>query len=332
LRVLCAYYNYPQLSATYVEAEIQFLRRHGINVEVWSETEPGSAYTASCRVHRGSLREAELAFRPDVLHFYWVKMLAKYLDEILCPHITVRSHSFETEWPDAAALAKNHRVKAFFLFPHQIPNQSTDTIVHNKIVPLSVAYDSVRFPFPSSFTKQRDLVVCCTAGLPKKTLEVFLEVATLCPELRFVLGIATCAGHEQTITSCLKKNDELGRPAEIHVDLPHQAIPPLLQQAGIYLCTQGAGKRGMPIAVAEALASGCHVLIPDLPWLKAMIGQLGDCYSNAADAAARLRTLSSWSGNDWAWQSQRAAHFAAATYADERVLPRLLAAWTTMLK
>ena len=41
-RVLYALWQYPQLSETYIEAEISCMLRWGVDVEVWREIEPAS--------------------------------------------------------------------------------------------------------------------------------------------------------------------------------------------------------------------------------------------------------------------------------------------------
>jgi glycosyltransferase involved in cell wall biosynthesis len=328
MRVLCVYYNYPQLSATYVEAEIRFLLRHGIEVEVWAETDPGSPYEAPCRVHRGRLCDAERSFRPDIIHFYWFKMLSKHLDSVSCPRITVRTHSFEIQPEELTRFQPHPRIKGLFLFPHQAAQLPS----LEKVIPLPVVYDSRRFPPGLPAAKRPDLIACCTAGLPKKALEVFFETATLCRGLRFVLALATCSGHGETINQCIELNNRLGQPVDIRVDLPHAEVVPLLREAGCYLCTQRASKRGMPIAIAEALASGCHVLVPRFSWLTEMIGPYGATYQDAADAATRLGEAQAWSPGEWVQFANGAASYASAQFSDEAILPQLLRTWEAILR
>ena len=328
MRVLFVYYNYPQLSATYVEAEIRFLQRHGVDVEVWAETDPGSPYEPSCRVHRGSLSEAERSFRPDIIHFYWLKMLTRHLAQVSCPRLTVRDHSFGIEREEIARFQLHSQVRTIFLFPHEAAQLASQ----KKIAALPVAYDSRRVPFGRSVNKRSDVVACCTAGLPKKALEVFFETAVLCPDLHFVLALATCTGNREIIERCIELNHRLGKPVDLRLDLPHAEVVPLLQEAGCYLCTQRADKRGMPIAIAEALASGCYLLVPHFPWLMDMIGGRGTTYQNAEEAAGRLSETRTWSPSKWHEVASDAASYAQARYSDEVVLPQLLKTWAAILQ
>ncbi len=326
MRILIVYFNYPQLSATYVEAEIRYFQRQGIDIEVWSECEPGAAYVPSCKVHRGTLSEAEAAFQPDIIHFYWVKMAVKHFESTSCAIVTVRDHSFGLDEREISYLLSQSRVRAIFLFPHEMVQAGSE-----KLVAVPVAYDSNRYPIANHVMKQNDMVVCCTAGLPKKSLETFFQTAALCPSHRFVLAVATCTGHSETIHACMDLNRRLGSPAEIRVDVPHADIVPLVLSAGSYLCTQSFQKRGMPIAVAEALASGCYILAPRLPWLNDMIADQGATYGDPSEAAEAIIETCRWSPQKWASVSASAAKYGFHRFSDQVVLPKVIQAWCAII-
>ena len=328
MRLLCVYYNYPQLSATYIEAEIQFLVRQGVEVAVWAETDPGSPYEASCRVYRGSLASAEQTYQPDIVHFYWLKMYFRHSECVTCPNITIRSHSFEIQSEDIAFLQQDPRIKGLFMFPHQTSRLPS----LNKVIPLPVVYDSERFPPKPPLLKKTDLVVCCTGGLPKKALEVFFGAAALCQNIRFVLALATCSGHEKMVDWCVDMNREFDQPVNIQVDLPHNQVALLLREAAIYFCTQRVTKRGMPIAIAEALASGCYVLTPNFPWLAEMFGIYGTTYHDAIDSATHISECQKWTSSEWEKLSRGAVEYAFGKYADQIILPKRLKTWHEMLE
>ncbi|MGZ3606875.1 MAG: glycosyltransferase [Syntrophales bacterium] len=323
---MCVYFNYPQLSASYLEAEIRYFLTQGFDVQVWSETAPGSPYTASVYVHHGSLEDAEKEFCPDIIHFYWVKMAANYLPVVKCKFITARSHSFEVEINYLAALQNDYRVKAIFVFPHQFAEANSK----EKLVPLSVAYDTNRFPRVRNINKQRDSIICCTAGLPAKSLEVFFDVACLCRELKFTLMVATCTGHEDLIEQYINLNQKLGNPVTLLADVPHREVVPALQNAGIYLCTQKAAKKGMPIAIAEALACGCYILVPELPWLGNMISEHGSVYESTDHVLELIRSVQEFPDNYWASISDRASDYAEKSFSDQAVLPKVLEIWAEL--
>lgn len=329
MKILLAYYNYPQLSATYTEAEIQFFQRQGLEVQVWSETTPGAAYTPSCKVHRGSLQEAERAFNPDIVHFYWIKMAEKYIDDTTCPIVTARSHSFESEGSLAAKMVAHERVKTLFVFPHQLAQARANG--RKKIVSLPVAFSSRKFPLLEEPTGKRQSVVAATAGLPAKDLGVFFDIARLLPDLSFTMALATCEGHEQLPAQIHKINESLAAGVDLRVDVPHADIPFLLSKSGIYLCTQTPRKRGMPIAIAEALASGCFVLVPRYPWLCDMVGIHGIGYSDAEDAASTIRHIQSWTEDRWKQATAGASSFAHLRYSDESVLVSAIETWRSLV-
>lgn len=327
MKILIVYYNYPQLSATYVEAEIQFFIAQGMEVEVWCEKEPGSPYPPTCKVHRGSLCEAESSFRPDVVHYYWAKMAERLLDDTICPNVTVRCHSFPVEVEVVQRLIQHERIKAVFMFP----DQARQCAFHPKVVEIPVAYSSGTFELHDAPAKNKDLVVCATAGLPNKSLETFLEIACLCPEMDFRLTIATCEANERVIPHIHEVNRQLGANVDISVDVPHAQIPALLRPAAFYICTQRRAKKGMPIAVVEALASGCYVLVPDYPWLVEMVGDYGAGYSNPEDAAGQLKSLRS-SGHETLEETRKnAPGHAVSGYGDVNVLPPMLEVWRSLV-
>lgn len=326
MRVLLVYYNYPQLSATYIEAEIRYLIRKGCVVEVWSETDPGAPYSATCRVHRGRLNDAVRSFRPDVVHIYWLKMAEKLVDQIDCKNVTARSHSYLSEVEAADRLARNEKIKAIFLFPDQMRSVAGS----EKFVELPVAYDSGRFRFPDTSHKEAGLVVGTTAGLPAKSIGDFFETARLCPDLNFILAVATCEGHVGLIEE-IRGFDQSRYPnIELLVDVPHHEIPPLLERASAYLCTQKASKRGMPIAIAEALASGCFVMVPEFVWLTEMVEQYGAGYSSPAEAAQKL-IEQYMSGIQEAFVSG-ASKMANIKFSDNAVLPIMTGLWDLILE
>lgn len=327
MKVLLVYYNYPQLSATYVEAEIQFFIDQGMEVEVWSEKDPGSPYPPTCRVHRGSLREAELSFKPDIVHYYWAKMAERLLDDTICPSVTVRCHSFPVEVDVTQRLIQCERIKAIFMFPDQVRQCG----LHPKVVEIPVAYSSKTFQHLDAPAKNKAQVVCATAGLPNKSLEIFLEIACLCPEMDFRLTIATCEGNERFIPHIQEVNRKLGANVDISVDLPHAQIPDLLRPAAFYICTQRRAKKGMPIAVVEALASGCYVLVPDYPWLVEMLGDYGTGYSNPEDAAAQLKSLRRSGHETLELTRRKAPGYAVNGYGDVNVLPPILEIWRSLV-
>lgn len=327
MKILLVYYNYPQLSATYIEAEIKFFINQGLEVEVWSEKDPGSPYQPTCKVHRGSLREAEEFSKPDIVHYYWAKMAERLLNDTICPRVTVRCHSFPSEVEVLARLIQCERIKAIFVFPDQAKKCS----YHPKIIEIPVAYSSNAFQRLDAPEKDKQLVVCATAGLPNKSLETFLEIACLCTEMDFRLAIATCEANEWVIPHIQEVNRKLAANVDISVDLPHAQIPDLLSNAAFYICTQSRAKKGMPIAVVEALASGCYVLVPDYPWLVEMVGTYGAGYSKPEDAAVLLNYLCN-SGCETLEETRRyAPTYAISRYGDVNVLSAILEIWRSLL-
>ena len=64
-----------------------------------------------------------------------------------------------------------------------------------------------------------------------------------------------------------------------------------MEQAGIYVHTAKPPETeygtpiGMPVSIAEAMATGAHVLVRDIPELRAYVGDAGATYRDGEEAA-----------------------------------------------
>src|SRR5690606_7907291 len=97
LKVLIVCYDYPQLSESYVDTEVAWMTRQGVEVEVCSMAEPGARGLATVPVHRDGLDQAVASFQPDLLHFHWVHTVAQAELQGAARRlpVTVRGHGFE---------------------------------------------------------------------------------------------------------------------------------------------------------------------------------------------------------------------------------------------
>jgi len=188
VRILLTVGNYPQLSETYVDAEIAFFLRSGLQVEVWSPTITTPGMVEQVKVHRGRLADAVKAFSPSVIHCHYIHfapMVDSWLSGLHVP-MTVRGHSFDFNVEVAEKTAALGRVKKVYLFPHLARRCKS-----KKIVPLPVAYDSTIYqPYHD---KDRKLVLRLGAGKADKGLADFMKIAAGAPEHSFVLGVADSA-------------------------------------------------------------------------------------------------------------------------------------------
>lgn len=325
LCVLYALWHYPQLTETYIRWEIECMRRWGVHVEVWSQLDtPASPFATDVPIHHGSLATAIARVRPQVVHVHWLHAALDYSREIQRAGlpITVRAHGFEVTRRNVLALERSPAVEAIYLFPH-LARQFSQA---SKVRSMNTAFNGDLFyPGPS---KDRRLVLRTGPGLPTKDLQTFFDVALRCKAHRFVLALACCNGHERLAEKVDAYNRKLGQPVQLLIDLPAEQVAPLMQQAGIYLHTHGlAVPYGMPMSIAEAMATGAFVIGRRCRASEAYIGNAGRVYDSAAEAAEQIRRTAAWSDEQWQRAQRLAVERAYRHFADIHVLRPILEDW-----
>ncbi len=329
LRVLYVLWHYPQLSETYIETEILCMKRWGAHIEVWSASAVASPYEASVPVHRGSLEEAIAACQPDILHVHWLSFAISQSKWLLASGLplTVRSHGFDVTNETVDAVLALPTLRRAFCFPHQIAHLTGES----RLVSLASAFDTSLFrPEPD---KDRRLVVRTGAALPSKDLDLLFDVAKRLPNHRFVIAVVTSLHKESYVGELTQALRHSGSPAELMVDVPRDRLLPLVERAALYLHTvtppdrQDATPIGMPISIAEAMATGAHVLVRDLPPLISYVGPAGSGYRNAEHAAELIAETAAWTETKWKQAWTRSVDRAFMNYADELVLLPLFDEW-----
>ena len=324
MRVLYAVANYPQLTETYIRCEIATMRRWGVHVEVWSEeSDPRSPYAAEVPVHHGSLKDAIDRVQPEVVHVHWLNKGKHYRDIVRKAGLpmTVRGHSFEFGTRTVRKLLKDQTVDSIYLFPHFAQQMGE----HPKLHAMTAAFNRELF-FPAE--KNRRLVVRTGAGKPTKGLESFLEVASRCPEHQFVLVLGLLPNLDSYVEQLLAKNRQLGSPVTVKVNLSNEESAALVREAGIYLHTYGDEEPfGMPISIAESLATGAFTLARDLPGAAEYLAGAGQLYRTVDEAVQFVLQTLTWSDRDWRGLQSRAIESANNRLADEVVYQPLLNDW-----
>jgi glycosyltransferase involved in cell wall biosynthesis len=328
LRILVYCYDYPQLSESYVDAEIAWLLRQGFHVEVFSRHRPGSPGVPIVPVHLDDLAGVVDRMRPDILHCHWLELpeeIQALASEARIP-LTIRGHGFEFDPGAAERFGTFDFVRAIFVYPHFVDRIGGD---RSRIRPLRVAFDSTR---KQPGAKDRRLVLRTAACLETKDIDTFFHVAASRPEYRFVLVLSTVTERPAQPGYFQALNESLGNPVEIHFDLQHAQVDELMRAAGVYLHTFGFVQPfGMPISIAEALACGAIVLARDHPDVRAYAGPHARYYRDAEGASALLGDMLDWDDDAWALRGVAGTDFAYSRYADDVVLPGLVDEWRHIL-
>ncbi len=326
MRILYVLANYPQISETYIAAEIGFAQRCGIEVHVWARESRHGETSAQCMVHRGELSQAISAVGPDLVHIHYLIVAKRHLHEIPpgVP-VTVRGHSFDWNPAVAREIGEHASVKRIYLFPHFVAAMGG----HPKAFALPVAYDSAMHQ--PAISKNRKFVLRLASGLPTKGLDDFLAVANRCPDFRFMLGVSRDGGDE-FLSQLVQLNSYVKDRVRMVVDLHPSVAADLNREAGIYLGTHDPNGHqfGMPISISEAMATGSYVISPDVPAARGYMGHAGAFYKNPEEAARLIHETSTWSDQDWDTVAGNAIE-RAACFRDDFVLPHLIQDWRSIV-
>lgn len=325
MKVLYVLWNYPQLSETYVIAEIAFALRSGVDVHVWAQIAQKAGIPEQCPVHRGTLAQAIADTNPDVIHVHYLVVAERHIQEIPASiPVTVRGHSFDWTPGLAIQIAELPSVRKVFLFPW-----FASQVSHPKIAGLPVAFSSGRFKEAPG--KDRRMVLRLAAGLPTKGLIHFFSTAREMPDFRFVLVIATAGGYGGFDAELRRMNKLFDNRVDLQTDLSWDDAATLIHLAGINLhtCDPARNPFGMSISIAEALATGSLVLVPQCPEAVEYVGNAGRFYPSPAAAVPLIRETAGWDDEAWASVS-RTARERAALFADTAVLPKLIDEWKSI--
>lgn len=324
LRVLIGTGNYPKLSESYIEAEIQYLRRQGVQVAVWSNKVGSPEAPEIVEVFRGSVTEAVKKWKPDVFHAHYLTFEGWAFAQAAREGVpcTVRGHSFDHGVDRARALAQKPEIRRIWLFPH-----FARQVAHPKVFALPVAFDSSLYK--PALGKRKNLVYRTAAGKPGKGLEDFFEISDRCGGFDFELTANNVLGDE----AYLPFLEHLSKAHKVSFakNISREDAVVRMNRAGIYLDTSDPNGHpfGMPISIAEALATGCYVLAREAPGLDEYLGNAGVTYKTASDAQALILATRSWTEEMWTDMSGRAI-MQAGFFADEVVLPAEIQFWESL--
>jgi len=323
LRVLYALESYPQLSESYINAEIERMLDWGVHIEAWSVHEPSTPCPARVPVHKGKLAKAIRRVGPDVLHAHWTKSAIIHgavAGRAGIP-MTVRGHwHFVPE--HFRALEDDDTVRRLYLNPHLIDRLAAAS---GKVVPMTSCYRPEWVTRPAR--KDRRLVVRTSATKKSKDLETFVRTAKRCPNHRFVM-ILCKLGNNPYYDELVAYNRDRGAPVEILCDASREEVAAIVGRAGVYLHTYNPSiSFGMPVSIAEAMAAGSYVLARRVDGAAQYVGEAGRLYESDDEAVSLVRDTEAWSDEEWAAAEQRSTERARTRFDDRSVLAPLLEDW-----
>jgi glycosyltransferase involved in cell wall biosynthesis len=322
MKVLIGVGNYPKLSESYIEAEIKFLIKRGLEVAVYSPVVGSSEAPELVPVFRGQINEALKTWRPDIFHAHYLTFSASALEAVGHAKIpiTIRGHSFDFGVARARALAEKPYIRRIWLFPH-----FSRSVAHGKVFPLPAAFDSSLYT-DSSAEKDWGLVYKTGAGKGGKGLPDFFEVAKLCRRHKFSMSVNKVIGAESYLNTL--RGMAKGSSVEYVEDIQREEAVLRMKRVGIYMDTSDPKSHpyGMSISVAEALATGCYVLARHNSSIGEYLGPAGATYRSVQEASELIHMTEQW-GLGERMTASAAAVSQSENFREDKVLPAELEFW-----
>jgi hypothetical protein len=298
LRVMYILNNFPQISQTYTQAEIEALEQD-CDIQIISLRTPD---LASANSHPFQLLDdpdeimgAIEEFQPHILHGHWLlqtRILAYFAGYFSGPRgrrnipITLRAHSFDVldyggkYIRESAPIINSDLCLGILALPFTRPLLEAGGIRGEKIHDCFPAINYRRFHDTSP---NGDSIMNVGACLPKKKMTDFLELASALPELQFNLYPL---GYEAPEIKRL--NAQMNNPVNIVPPVqPEEMLAEYKKHRWlVYTASRELNTNGWPMAVAEAQAAGVGVCFPNIrPDLKEYLGGAGFLYDSVSDAA-----------------------------------------------
>ncbi len=324
MRALIITFNYPQITETYVEAEVSFLRCQGVAVYVWSQTlapAPGPLRPDVGHAVGVPLDPIVAAFEPDVIHLHWMLWEANVLDFLgrYGKPLTVRVHT-DTSAARLRMYAAHPAIKRICGYPG---DGVRFQFVNPKFVEIPIA---VSRPPTQRVVKNHRLVLRAASENPRDQT-LFVRLARQCPQFEFLLCIGE-SKHQDALETRPLLNAALGDNPPPNLRILWNESPERMAlwfaQAGIYLHTFLPHKiAAMPVSIAEALINGCYTLVRNQARLIAMVGTAGGSYASDEDAAAGLAETLDWSSEHWQQKAGQCRAAGDKFCADRALLPML---------
>ncbi len=322
-RILYALEDYPVSSETYVETEIEYFLRQGVEIAAWCRRDDPTRPPGSVAVITGPLKAAVKMFKPDAIHVHWLPIVPNVLVEGLGLPVTVRAHSFEFSPPVVRSYAFHPAISAVFLFPHLV-DQAFKGADSGKVIPLVSAYDERMF-YPEP--KERGTVIRATAGLGSKDIDNFLDVAKICREARFTLITSRPKEDSSYLNNLIGRNASMGSPVKIMVEVPRGEAAALVRKSEICLRSNNPTGHpfGMPVSIAESMGAGTIPVVRDHAPARGYVGNAGLYFSSTLEAASRIREIVA--DPELSGRLRTAAIERARGHAASVVLPTVFQVW-----
>ncbi len=287
-RVLYVLVQYPQLSETYIRAEIEAIRAD-FDVEIISLIPADYPYANyfpfKLLPTRAEIQSEIERFRPHLVHTHWLHTQLELVIDLSRANgipFTVRSHSFDTLF-DAVPQHLAASVEALnsdlclgvLTLPFAVQRLRNAGIDARKI---KAVYPAVQYAEFLDRGPNGDAVMNVGASLPKKKFEDFVALGAALPGVEFNLySIGYLSDSIRAV------NEAHGSPVNVRRPVEPSEMPAVYKAHRWLVVTadKSMGTVGWPLCIAEAQASGVGVCVPNLREdLKDYVGASGFFYDS----------------------------------------------------
>ena len=317
-RVMYVLSTYPQISQTYIHAEIAALVDDH-EIRVFAQHGPNLPAENSLPYEIVTDEDALLTevenFHPDVIHTHYLHMLKKIgpLAERSGTPFTLRTHSFDVLTPRTrqrsirGLLGDLAHTDALARYA-PTPRQKAVGYINNELCLGALAFPFVR-PLLERYGATGDKIIDCFpvvnyaafydrgenddavmnvgAALPKKQMKDFITLGAMCPELTFNLY---AMGYD--VQQLEEANRKAGDPIKIMAPVQpgDMSAEYKKHQWLVYTASFELRNVGWPMAVAEAQAAGVGVCMANIrPDLADYVGDAGFLYDSIEEVADLVR-------------------------------------------
>ena len=284
LRVLGYNAMAPLISETYIYEELAALEREGATL-AWCRAASAPAPMPVPQPVFTDIDRALREFRPDVLFLHWSSWALSHLEDLERWGVPfgVRAHGFDWDAGDLRRLAGHPLCVGVWDYASS-PIADVPGLHHMGQFCGAALHD---WPAPA---EQRDLVLCASAGLPKKDWPLLVESMALLEGTDRRLCLAVTGGFEDEFTKLLGLLRELRDPPLVQLNITRTEIGVLLARSAVAIYTLVPEARfSEPMSVVDALSMGTSVVVPDRPEALAFAGPHARTYRTAGDIAGHVR-------------------------------------------
>jgi len=291
-RVLYLIQAYPQISETYMHTEIDRVKqRYDVHVAThfppdifYEKHEP---FTRLKDQSRETLADMAHQYRPDIVHGHYLHLAPALwlLAREAGTFFTVRSHSFDVlggttlKNPDVIRVLNGSRCRGVLCFPFLADTLRNAGIDARKIHPCWPVVDLKKFRDRGPNGPD---IMNVGAALPKKAMNLYVDLATRCPSLHFNLYML---GYDAT--ALMNYAARSGSPVHVVPPVQPDDMPAEYKKHRwlVYTASKEFNTVGWPLSLAEAQAAGVGVLMQNIrPDLQDYVGQGGYLFDTIDDA------------------------------------------------